>query len=49
LYRRVVEAGDREALGQAARLLEEAGHFVDAAQLRQYGLEPGSYVAKEWH
>jgi hypothetical protein len=43
------EAGDPIALRLAAELLEEAGRTNEAAQLRQYGLEPASRIVNEWH
>jgi hypothetical protein len=36
-------------LGRAAVLLEEGGRRGEAAQLRQYGLDPGSQIAGEWY
>jgi hypothetical protein len=47
MYQRAAEAGDRGALREAARLLEEAGRRDQAAQLRQYGLDPGGQIAIE--
>ena len=48
-YQRAAEAADPEALEEAARLLERAARVEEAAQLRQYGLEPGGHIANEWH
>ena len=48
-YQRAAEAGYPDALERAADLLEEAGRLDEAAQLRHYGLEPGSRIAQEWH
>ena len=42
------EAGDPIALRLAAELLEEAGRTNEAAQLRQYGLEPASRIATRY-
>ena len=47
-YQREAEAGDTDALKEAAAILNRAGRPDEAARLLRYGIEPGGRIADPW-